>query len=71
MAAAPIAADHTLEPVAVPWRELLPWLIFAGAMMFVLLYFGVAEQGATSVIGGRFVHELGHDARHLLGVPCH
>jgi cobalt transporter subunit CbtB len=30
-----------------------------------------AEQGATSIIHGRIVHEFVHDGRHLLGFPCH
>jgi putative cobalt transporter subunit CbtB len=35
------------------------------------LYFVGAEEGATSVISGMYVHEFVHDARHLLGFPCH
>lgn len=27
--------------------------------------------GAQSAAAGNAVHELFHDARHLLGVPCH
>ena len=27
--------------------------------------------GALSLFQGTFVHELVHDARHLLGSPCH
>ena len=30
-----------------------------------------AEEGATSIIPGMYVHELVHDGRHLLGFPCH
>jgi hypothetical protein len=58
-------------PVSIPVRELAPWAIFAGALMLVLLYFVGAEEGATSLIGGSYVHEFVHDARHLLGFPCH
>jgi cobalt transporter subunit CbtB len=30
------------------------------------------DQGATSVFGSNtYVHEFTHDARHLLGFPCH
>jgi hypothetical protein len=35
------------------------------------LYFVGAEQGATSIIPGMYVHEFVHDGRHLLGFPCH
>ncbi len=66
------AAPATIPvPVTIPVRELLPYAIFIGALMFVLLYFVGAEQGATSIVGGTMVHEFVHDARHLLGVPCH
>ena len=37
----------------------------------LLIYFVGAEQGATSLISGHYVHEFVHDARHLLGFPCH
>ena len=68
---APIAVEPSVIPAPVPVRELLPWALFAGVMLLLLLYFVGAEQGATSVIGGHFVHEFVHDARHLLAFPCH
>jgi hypothetical protein len=58
-------------PVAIPVRELLPWAIFAGLMLMLMIYFVGAEEGATSVIRGTAVHEFVHDGRHLLGFPCH
>ena len=61
-------------PVVLPklsFRELAPWLFFGMVMMLMVLYFVGAEQGATSLIGGSNVHEFLHDARHLLGFPCH
>jgi cobalt transporter subunit CbtB len=71
-------SDVTLErstatapaPIASP-RELLPYAIFAAVLMLLLVYFVGAEEGATSLISGRDVHEFVHDARHLLGFPCH
>ncbi|HLH24081.1 MAG TPA: CbtB domain-containing protein [Chloroflexota bacterium] len=59
------------QPVAIPLREWLPWAIFAGVMLLFLLYIVGCEQGATSVVSGHYVHEWVHDARHLLGFPCH
>ncbi|MDQ6806454.1 MAG: CbtB-domain containing protein [Actinomycetota bacterium] len=56
---------------AVPLRDLIPWAIFAGALMMTLLYFVGTEQGAASVFSSSLVHEFVHDARHLLGFPCH
>ena len=62
------------QPVSIPVipvRELLPWAIFGGLLMLLAIYFVGAEQGATSLIHGRMVHEFVHDGRHLLGFPCH
>jgi hypothetical protein len=56
---------------AIPVRELLPWAMFGGLLMLLAIYFVGAEQGATSLIHGRAVHEFVHDGRHLLGFPCH
>jgi hypothetical protein len=58
-------------PEAIPVREVLPWAIFAGLLLLLAIYFVGAEQGATSLIGGMYVHEFVHDGRHLLGFPCH
>lgn len=58
-------------PVRIPMREILPWAVFAAVLGVVLIYFVGAEQGATSLIGGHYVHEFVHDGRHLLGFPCH
>ena len=61
-------------PVAIrplPLRQVLPWLIFAGLLALVAMYFVGAEQGATSLFAGTAVHEWVHDGRHLLGFPCH
>ena len=55
----------------IPVRELLPWGIFAGLILLLAIYFVGAEQGATSLISGMYVHEFVHDGRHLLGIPCH
>jgi Probable cobalt transporter subunit (CbtB) len=57
-------------PVVSP-GELMPYVLFAGILLTLLIYFVGAEEGATSIIGGHDVHEFVHDARHLLGFPCH
>jgi hypothetical protein len=59
------------EPVAIPVRQTLPWLIFVGLLLMLAVYFVGAEEGATSLIKGMYVHEFVHDGRHLLGFPCH
>jgi hypothetical protein len=67
--------DSATQPVAaptpIPLRELLPWVVFGGLLMLLALYFVGAEQGATSLVPGMYVHEFVHDGRHLLGFPCH
>ena len=65
------AVGTTLEPVAIPVKDLLPWAIFGGLVLMLALYFVGAEQGATSLFSGMYVHEFVHDGRHLLGFPCH
>jgi len=68
------AIDSFARPTQIPvisLRELMPWALFGGLLMLLLIYFVGAEQGATSLIHGRAVHEFLHDGRHLLGFPCH
>ena len=67
--------NTTFAPVAVPTPipvgQILPWAIFAGLLALLAIYFIGAEEGATSLIRGMYVHEFVHDGRHLLGFPCH
>ncbi|MFO1152530.1 MAG: CbtB-domain containing protein [Rhodospirillales bacterium] len=66
------AITHPVHaPVVIPVRELVPWAIFGGIIFLLMLYFVGAEQGATSIFSGMYVHEFVHDGRHLLGFPCH
>ncbi|MGI5441160.1 CbtB domain-containing protein [Streptomyces shenzhenensis] len=64
-------ATTPVVPATLPLRAIAPWAVFFGILMLVLLYFVGAEQGAISVFSGTDVHEWVHDARHLLGFPCH
>ena len=48
------------------------WLSVTAFLALLVLYFVGMDQGATSVFGSNtYVHEFMHDARHLLGFPCH
>ncbi|MGK2870572.1 MAG: CbtB domain-containing protein [Mycobacterium sp.] len=48
------------------------WLSLTAFLALLVLYFIGMDQGATSVFGANTViHEFVHDARHLLGYPCH
>ena len=57
----------TSAPVAVPgWA----WVLAAVALF--TLYLLLQENGAILTASqAHYVHELTHDARHALGVPCH
>ena len=33
-------------------RELLPYALFGGIILLILIYFVGAEEGATSIVGG-------------------
>ena len=58
------------RPVPIPIRDVVPWIVFS--LFFLLaVYFVGAEEGATALIKGMYVHEFLHDGRHLLGFPCH
>jgi len=57
--------------VAIPFKKVLPWAILGGLLAVLAFYFVGAEQGATHLISGMGIHEFVHDARHLLGFPCH
>jgi hypothetical protein len=58
-------------PVAIPVRKVMPWAVLGALFMCLAYYFVGAEQGATSLVNGMGVHEFVHDARHMLGFPCH
>ena len=64
------AIDVPLQ-VAIPVSKIMPWAIVGLLVMGLAYYFVGAEQGATSVFNGMGIHEFVHDARHLLGFPCH
>jgi hypothetical protein len=66
-----IALAPEALPQPIPLRELWPWLAFAGLIALLAIYFVGAEEGATSLISGMYVHEFVHDGRHMLGFPCH
>jgi hypothetical protein len=68
--AAKPGTDTAPAPV-VSAGELLPWVAFAGLLLMLLVYFVGGEEGALSIVNGTVVHEFVHDARHLLGFPCH
>lgn len=61
--------NHPAAVQPLPLRELGPALLLAGFLLLAI-YLVQFDQGAISQ-SGMFLHELMHDGRHLLGVPCH
>lgn len=48
------------------------WLTATAFLALLAIYFVGVDQGAVSLFGSdTHVHEFVHDARHLLGFPCH
>lgn len=66
------ATPSVPTPLVVSAAKARLWM--GGALLFGLLayYFIGVDQGAVSVFGSDMhLHEFVHDARHLLGYPCH
>jgi hypothetical protein len=63
---------HTVRPATTPAVSArLLWTALAVTTGLLLMaYLVVFDQGAVSQ-SGTLLHELMHDGRHLLGVPCH
>lgn len=75
MAIAAQYSDDAFVPVgsttAIPLGEIAPWAVLGALVAAIFLYFVSTEQGAYALFDGMYVHEFVHDARHLLGFPCH
>jgi hypothetical protein len=61
-----LESTTTIERVVVP-----VWAWFLAAFALTTVYALTMENGATLQAGATFMHELFHDGRHMLGVPCH
>lgn len=69
---APDAGNSAAPAVDLSATKAALWLSSTAFLALVVLYFVGLDQGATSVFGNNtYVHEFVHDARHLLGFPCH
>ena len=65
-------ARKTTRAVELSAAKAVVWLTATAFLALLVLYFVGVDQGATSVFGDDMhVHEFLHDARHLLGFPCH
>jgi len=71
MATSSVPTGRTI-PVVLPGTRAALWLFGTVALSLLVYYFVGIDQGATSVFGDNmYIHELVHDARHLLSFPCH
>ncbi|MCV7193794.1 CbtB domain-containing protein [Mycolicibacterium brumae] len=70
---APQARRSRAAAVDLSATKSVVWLAGTTFLALIVLYFIGVDQGATSVFGAdnMYVHEFVHDARHLLGFPCH
>lgn len=62
-----------VDPCAIAAAAATPaWLAAMTMLALIAYYFVGIDQGAVSVFGSdTHIHEFLHDARHLLGFPCH
>jgi len=56
-------------PSPLPLRDLRPGLLVAPFALVVLAL--VSLDTSSALQAGSMLHELMHDGRHVLGVPCH
>ncbi len=63
------STGHSHAHPAISPRVLWAALAVVGVLMLTVYLVGF-DQGAVSQ-SGLYLHELMHDGRHLLGVPCH
>jgi len=69
MSSTPTAAR---TPVVVSLPSAALWLVGTAVLAVLAYYFIGVDQGMVSVFGNdTTIHEFVHDARHLLGFPCH
>ena len=69
---APVPAYRPAGSVSVPVvsPRLLAFALLTVGLLLMVAYLVAFDQGAVSR-SGMYLHELMHDGRHLLGVPCH
>ncbi|MCV7353044.1 CbtB-domain containing protein [Mycobacterium parmense] len=68
----PLKTAGRTRPVDLSAASSALWLAATVFLALLALYFVGIDQGAVSLFGNdSHVHEFVHDARHLLGFPCH
>ena len=67
----PTSSTVTPADLAIPLRDLAPWLVLGALFAMSVLVLISSVQGAITIPEGTAIHEWVHDGRHLLGFPCH
>ena len=65
------AAPHAQHSLASARTYVPAWAWLLAAVAFFVLYLLTQDNGAVLSQAGAVAHELFHDSRHSLGVPCH
>jgi hypothetical protein len=63
--------ETTVDRPTVERIDIPVWAWFVLALALATVYALTMENGATLRAGATVLHELFHDGRHFLGVPCH
>jgi hypothetical protein len=63
--------ENHLEQLHAPPVRLSVWAWLAMALALAMAYVVLLDNGALLRSSAAFAHELFHDGRHFLGVPCH
>jgi len=58
--------DRPVRALPVPWE-----LWVAALASVILIYLVFSENGAVLSEQWTLLHEVMHDGRHVIGVPCH
>jgi hypothetical protein len=67
-----VSPEASTQPRTLSISATLGWMVTMVVAGLLAYYFVGVDQGAISVFGqDTHIHEFVHDARHLLGFPCH
>ena len=71
MTSSPYSHPYTHPRIAAPRIAVPAWAWAIALLALFALYLVAQDNGAVLAGAGDVAHELFHDARHSLGVPCH
>jgi hypothetical protein len=72
MSSPTMSSGPFVGPVQTPAIHVPAWAWALAALALFSLYVLSQENGALlSASSAEYLHELTHDGRHALGVPCH